>query len=394
METISEAVRGAQRSVGHLTSTGRRWATSNVERVRAEAGDVAEDAANLASDLGSALVRWLAIGFAVLVLAVGLLCLATCTYAVFYWLWIPQIEHSFPLQFDYGPVSRASRSVAYVPALADQHMAQLQPMPRDFVFQPPATTVDLLTTHSQWNGSKLANLERVGSKLLYPGQIYTVSARIVMPESPANLAHGTLMLNADLLAANQQPIAHSARPIVMRYRSPVISTIRTVLLWLPMLLGLVSESQTHHIILFNKYREPHSTPTASARLTLSADWAQIYSADLYISAELEGIAYFMYHWFYGTATIAIGAIWLWYSILALAIFGYCFFDADVSTNGEYGGPSFFEVPPGEDDAREDCHSTTTAQGSPRAYLDPSPESKELDTKVADSDGLRRRPNNS
>ena len=179
----------------------------------------------------------------------------------------------------------------------------------------PFASVNLLSTHrEQWNATALVdNNATVGSRLLLPGQGYTVTVRLVLPESSTNMHRptgGALMLNVDLLNAQQEALATSKRPVLMQYRSWPVKVARWLALTPFYLLGILEEAQTHTFVLFDSYVESTNHPLSYIRVELSDPSVQVSKGDVFVIAELSGLAYLMYHWFVFSAVAGTFLCWL------------------------------------------------------------------------------------
>lgn len=104
-----------------------------------------------------------------------------------------------------------------------------------------------------------------------------------------------------------------ARAVVLRHRSWLLYCIRTTTLALPLLLGLVGESQSMVVPLFRHVVDNATTPYKWAAVSLSEPEVQLYSADLNFHVHFTGATYLMYEWFYSSYLIGV-------SLTALMLF--------------------------------------------------------------------------
>ena len=209
----------------------------------------------------------------------------------------------------------------------------------------PFASVNLLSTHrEQWNATALVdNNATVGPRLLLPGQGYTITVRLVLPESSINMHRptgGALMLNVDLLNAQQEALATSKRPVLMQYRSWPVKVARWLALTPFYLLGILEEAQTHTFVLFDSYVESTNHPLSYIRVELSDPSVQVSKGDVFVIAELSGLAYLMYHWFVFSAVAGTFLCWLVVvgSVGVLGCVVYCSGDrGDAGVEGGEGG---------------------------------------------------------
>lgn len=107
-----------------------------------------------------------------------------------------------------------------------------------------------------------------------------------------------------------QLIASSSRPLLIPYVSTPVRYLRKLFWAFPLVFGLMTEDQHLTVPLFDDYRDDPSCPLSSVRVSLSANARkfQIYDSKLKIHIQFSGLRYFMFHWFYTTATICIAYI--------------------------------------------------------------------------------------
>mmetsp|Transcript_19509 Transcript_19509/g.59013 ORF Transcript_19509/g.59013 Transcript_19509/m.59013 type:complete len:305 (+) Transcript_19509:134-1048(+) len=109
------------------------------------------------------------------------------------------------------------------------------------------------------------------------------------------------MLEVQLLDEYDTPIATSRRPATIKYKSSLLQKLR-VLVLAPFLLGdVLSESQHLYLQMFDHFEEQQHMPFTKARVTLSSRDVRVYSASIGVTAQLQGIRYYMFHWYYTTA---------------------------------------------------------------------------------------------
>lgn len=80
---------------------------------------------------------------------------------------------------------------------------------------------------------------------LPPGWVHSAHMCLTMPESPANVAAGTFHIEFALLSASNHTLVSDSRPMLLRYKSPLLRWLWVAAYALPLLLGLSEEAQTH-----------------------------------------------------------------------------------------------------------------------------------------------------
>jgi seipin len=204
-----------------------------------------------------------------------LLAISTTAFLFFYYAYVPQVDLSRVLYLQYGT---------------------------------PGYTYPF--AHTQLETSALTS-----------NQPYDISIDIYLPRTPSNVDAGNFMLDLSLLSPPSTPpsvpssittvipnttttIAHSRRPAILPYSSPVLTIYQTII-DLPLhFLGFRNpDATTLHIPMFERVsfaRGYRNIPTA---LTLSLQTQahsaiplQIYSAKILFQARFQGLRWFVYNY--------------------------------------------------------------------------------------------------
>ncbi|KAJ3093827.1 hypothetical protein HDU96_002004 [Phlyctochytrium bullatum] len=220
------------------------------------------------------------------VLLLGLLSISSMTYAVFYWLYIPRVTHLVPMFLQY-------------------------PSP--------------FTTASDPNGLHVPTaVADIGQKIevnsgLKAEQHYNLGLQLWMPNSDENFNLGNFMISMELLSATNKTLATTLRPAIMRYQSPLLRTISTVVSSFPLVLGTSYEAQVLNIPLIEDFIELKESPARYAIIKLSSPRIQVYESFITVEAHFQGLRYFMYHWGAVTAAVFISFFMFWYSMVGLVL---------------------------------------------------------------------------
>ncbi|KAF8015389.1 hypothetical protein BT93_H1023 [Corymbia citriodora subsp. variegata] len=99
------------------------------------------------------------------------------------------------------------------------------------------------------------------------GHTFSVSLSLLMPESDYNLRVGVFQVTAELLSANEEAIARSSQPCMLRFRSLPVRLMRTLVLGVPLLLGVSEETQKIKVDVL-KHKELRHPRTVAIRITL------------------------------------------------------------------------------------------------------------------------------
>ena len=181
-------------------------------------------------------------------------------------------------------------------------------------------------------------------------QPYDISLALNLPRTPNNLAAGNFMLDLALLSRpsagsaagsalvallpnTTTTLAHSRRPAILPYQSPLLSVSHTLLSLPWHTLGLQDlDAETLHVTMFERLPFPRgwkNLPSA-ARLEIqsyeSPTPLQIYGAKLTFHARFQGLRYILYNYrflsffafttsFYLVALTSTSIAWLWISLL-------------------------------------------------------------------------------
>ncbi|KAH3765847.1 bscl2 protein [Pelomyxa schiedti] len=163
---------------------------------------------------------------------------------------------------------------------------------------------------------------------------------MVMPESPANVNLGMFMVSLDIQDHRGASVLHSARPSRIKYRTEPIRFLESMVQAIPIILGYMDQAQTLVIPLMEKAIEQDSHPFYKVTLQLSKPQIEVYSAELILTANLHGLAYFLYHYCYTTAIIIICAIFWTLFVFFLIAWIIILIDTWPATYAPFAGTGF------------------------------------------------------
>ncbi|EOD11277.1 hypothetical protein EMIHUDRAFT_357395, partial [Emiliania huxleyi CCMP1516] len=187
--------------------------------------------------------------------------LSTVVYSAIYAAAVPEAELNYPLHFGLCDPPNVTRRVA---------AARLAPSDA---------------------GGRVA----AAAPPLAPGYKYMARLCLELPESPPNVEVGTFLAELSLYggdsgeaAADGPPVTAldavqaatppappamlfaSARPFVLRYRSPQVRWLGNLFFMLPLVLGLLEEKQTHCAPLADELHNRRDHPVLEMRVALSS----------------------------------------------------------------------------------------------------------------------------
>jgi len=216
-----------------------------------------------------------------------LIAISTAAYTLFYYSYVPQLGLEATLHLQYGDAS-----------------------------YPHAT----------------ASLE---SSALSSQQPYDINLELHLPRTPNNLAAGNFMLDLSLLSRpssmtstpalsavlpnSSSILAHSRRPAILPYQSPLLSITQNIIALPWHTLGLKDlDADILSVPMFERMSFPRGwrNVPGAVKLELQSDHTlQVYSAKVVFKARFEGLRYILYN----------------YRILSFFAFTSCFYMVSLTT---------------------------------------------------------------
>eukprot|EP00117_Sycon_ciliatum_P016432 scpid81180/ scgid15865/ Seipin; Bernardinelli-Seip congenital lipodystrophy type 2 protein homolog len=165
-------------------------------------------------------------------------------------------------------------------------------------------------------------LKKDGVNVLAKNQLYDVKVNLEVPESDVNRGIGMFMVNLSFYDDEKALRWSSARTAILRYRSPLLSTLRLLFYIFPMLFGFLEESQWLLIVFADNFTD--TSPGSGfkyAEVVVGTKQLQVYSASLVLDARFSGVRYMMYYWPVTSAAVYIASVmWFLCTISALILF--------------------------------------------------------------------------
>jgi seipin len=135
-------------------------------------------------------------------------------------------------------------------------------------------------------------------------QAYDVYIHLHLPRSPPNLAAGNFMLDLSLMSPDSAVrlntlsetdiLAHSRRPAILTYTSPLLNTVGTIAEAPLLLLGLKREAEMLDVRMMEgvEFARGWRNVPKSLRLEVQADGKmQVYSVRVKFVARFGGLRY-------------------------------------------------------------------------------------------------------
>ncbi|KAJ4824139.1 hypothetical protein Tsubulata_043912, partial [Turnera subulata] len=139
------------------------------------------------------------------------------------------------------------------------------------------------------------------SQIVAPvGHTFHVSLQLLMPESDYNWQVGVFQLTAQVLTEiNGSVKAESSQPCILRFRSLPIRLLRTLIMSVPLTLGIYEETQKISVDMI-KFKEGHPR-TKAIKVTLvpragTLYLPQLYEAEILIKSQLPWTKALVRNW--------------------------------------------------------------------------------------------------
>lgn len=100
-------------------------------------------------------------------------------------------------------------------------------------------------------------------------------------------------------------VTQGARPARLEYESLLVRTARRMLKLAFVLVGLCDETQTLRVRVMDNFVDDGAAPVRAAYVSVSDARLEVVQAELQFEANLQGVYYFMYHWFLSASVVGI-----------------------------------------------------------------------------------------
>lgn len=157
-----------------------------------------------------------------------------------------------------------------------------------------------------------SGLLNVGESVVIANEKYDVSITLELPESETNFEVGNF--DVEVRLHEDQVIRGMG---IMKYRSPLIRSIRSFLFMIPILAGIWEESQIVQIGLHTEIESAKDIDTVEIKVYPKE--LQIYSMSLQLEVKLAGLRYFMHRYYYTSWILSVIVIFALESLSILYI---------------------------------------------------------------------------
>merc|ERR1712228_392477 len=224
------------------------------------------------------------------------------TYMFLYWWIIPSLHYERPIYFDYTqslPTSIINIDQEYEWYLFD--------LPFEYMQQQESS--------------------------LKPNELYDISINLHIPFKQSMHDVGNVMLKLSLYSCTERDtndynqeyyqtsdtfqtkygwnlLRKATRPILLKYESTMVRIIKKIICIIPYCLGLMKEERHLSIPIMTSFDEKFDDSLCAAVIQISSHEFNIYDASIYFDIQLQGVKYFLYHW------------WLTSGLLMMTIFTF------------------------------------------------------------------------
>ncbi|XP_072289440.1 seipin-like [Eucyclogobius newberryi] len=226
-------------------------------------------------------------GFVVFSVTFFLLWIAAFLYGSFYYSYMPKAAYSTPVDYYYRTDCE---------------------LPGSFKCSHPVANISLMKNKKH---------------VLTFGQSYRLSLQLEMPESPVNQEIGMFMVKATCFSQDGGQVASSARALsassshfgMLRYRSDLVKTLETVLLFPAFMTATAEQKQVLEVELFSEYTDDPYAPSDTAIIEIMSNKVQIYSSRLVINAHFTGLRYLLFNFPLISAVVGVSTNFIFLSAL-------------------------------------------------------------------------------
>lgn len=182
-----------------------------------------------------------------------------------------------------------------------------------------------------------------------PGHTVLVTLSLLMPDSDYNRDVGIFQLSAELISAQGAVIARSSHPSMLRFRSWPVRYARTLLMGVPLVFGIASETQRVTFPAL-RHREAAYPRTEDIRLTLfpragTTALPQFYDAEVVVRSRPPWLKEVVHRW-----RLTLSVWTSLYVFVMLVMFLVLFLKPLIFPAARGGGKRYEEVEPREEAA--------------------------------------------
>lgn len=205
-----------------------------------------------------------------------LVCGAILLYVLFYLMYMPTVTNVKPVYMQYNKICDADMK-----------------------------TCELGGSMPSFHSFPQAHLQLTKKQLMMVGQPYVITIKLELPETPRNQDLGMFMMCIDMKDKDNALKAHSCRSTMLRYRSPWLQKLKTILLIPFYIMGWDEEKQVLSVEMFTNYIDTRS-PVTDVYVEIQSKIVEFYTVTLQISAHFTGLRYIIFNFPIISAAVGIG----------------------------------------------------------------------------------------
>lgn len=234
--------------------------------------------------------------FAITTIGFLIFCGAVLSYVLFYLMYMPSSTQVKPVHMQYNKICDDK-------------------------------SCDLETMVSPYHTFPIAHLQLSKSQQMMVGQPYHINVRLDMPETPRNQDLGIFMICVDMKDKENLLKSHSCRSTMLRYRSPWLKNLKTILFWPFYLFSYREEKQDLDVELFTKYVDT-TNPVTDIYVEIQSKVVEFYGVSLHISAHFTGLRYIIFNFPVLSAMVGIASNFFALVIITLMLWYHYDYEMD------------------------------------------------------------------
>eukprot|EP01083_Nonionella_stella_P053641 141820_1 len=207
---------------------------------------------------------------------VGLLAIAIVLYTAIYLFFVPDIFTARPVYFDFSE-------------------------------KEPIAEVNLVNHQWEFGNETIRLYQSTASRLKY-GVEYNVALNLRIPDSLSNENIGMIMISTTIYSCGGKKVAVSRRPVLPVFRNWMTKMLLRTSLIIPYTLNILQEDQRLSVNLLEGFVEDSLHHSCKVEISISKPEFQIYDATVRFDAQLAGLSYWLYYYFFTSTAFGIACL--------------------------------------------------------------------------------------
>lgn len=201
-----------------------------------------------------------------------LICGAVLMYALFYLSYMPAVTHIKPVYMQYNKI-------------CDDNTCSSNEI-------------------SPYHSFPSSHVQLTRRQQLMINQPYMITVQLDLPETPRNQDLGMFLICMDMKDAQGALKSHACRSTMLRYRSPLLHKVKTLLFMPLYILGIYEQKQLLDVEIYNDFVDTTNSVT-DIYVEIHSKAVEFYSVKLHITAHFTGLRYIMFHFPVSSAMVGI-----------------------------------------------------------------------------------------